>query len=256
MAIRDKVDFVVGGVQKAGTTALHEYLSQHPQMVASSKKELHFFDNEVEVQWQNPNYDAYHRQFPAGTNGLLFESTPIYLFWPPALPRIRRYHPTIKLVFIFRDPIERAFSHWAMARRRGWEDLEFEEALKREAGRLSQFNPANQSWRFQSYARRGFYGRQVRRLLTFFPREQLLFLSCQELAHSPEHVLLQITSFLGLEPFQKVSALITSESWSETSLSSLPKAAAAKLRLTFREDIREFSTLTAVDTSTWLTCEQ
>ena len=40
-------NFIIIGAQKSGTSSLFSYLSQHPQLVPSYKKEVHFFDGGV-----------------------------------------------------------------------------------------------------------------------------------------------------------------------------------------------------------------
>src|SRR5262245_46898937 len=106
-----KLSFIVGGAQKAGTTAMFEMLKDHPALACPNRKELHFF--EKPSGWENPTYEGLHDAF-AGS-GMRFEISPSYLFWPQALERVKTYNPYIKLIFLFRDPIERAFSQWCMS---------------------------------------------------------------------------------------------------------------------------------------------
>ena len=91
-----RLGLIVGGVQKAGTTSLFGYLQDHPSLLAPSVKELHFFDDET-LDWASSDYASLDSFFPADVAGLRFEITPVYLFWPPALERIRAYNPDIKL---------------------------------------------------------------------------------------------------------------------------------------------------------------
>src|SRR5664279_4751517 len=99
------VQAIVGGVQKGGTTSLFRYLEAHPQLQPPRQKELHFFDEES-IDWKKPDYGLLHGAFdPGGSARKAFEATPIYLFWPPSLQRIRDYNSGMKLIFIFRDPI-------------------------------------------------------------------------------------------------------------------------------------------------------
>jgi len=85
-----KPDFLIIGAQKAGTTALHEMLSQHPRLIPSTIKETHFFDNDS--IYNKENYQQYHKFFkdnkPSGYSKLFFETTPIYLFHPNVAHRI------------------------------------------------------------------------------------------------------------------------------------------------------------------------
>src|SRR4051812_28315114 len=112
------VSFLVAGVQKGGTTALFDYLSELPELELPAVKEAHFFDDEQNVDWVAPDYARYHALFsnPGRTWG---EATPIYIYWPNALERIRAYNPAMKLILLFRDPIARAWSQWKMEYARG-----------------------------------------------------------------------------------------------------------------------------------------
>lgn len=112
------VNFVIIGAQKAGTTALFDYLGEMPGIGLSRTKEVHFFDDET-VDWDCPDYGAYHAQFDPGAAPLIGEATPIYVYWPRALERIRAYNPDMRLILMLRDPVERAWSHWRMEFARG-----------------------------------------------------------------------------------------------------------------------------------------
>src|SRR5471030_341406 len=102
------VQAIIAGVQKGGTTSLFRYLESHPQLQPPQKKELHFFDDES-IDWNRPNYQILHGAFGfADQKRKAFEATPVYLFWPPSLQRIQSYNPEVKLIFLFRDPVERA----------------------------------------------------------------------------------------------------------------------------------------------------
>ncbi|MBX9700198.1 MAG: sulfotransferase domain-containing protein, partial [Acetobacteraceae bacterium] len=111
-----RIGVFVAGVQKAGTTTLFAHLRRHPGLVApTAEKELHVFDDET-IDWRAPiDWSRLHARFPAERRcGLRFEATPITLFWPPALARIRAYNPAARIILIFRDPIGRAVSQWRM----------------------------------------------------------------------------------------------------------------------------------------------
>src|SRR2546421_276241 len=55
-----RVDFVIGGTQKGGTSALDSFLRQHPEIcMPTTKKELHFFDREAD----DTDYKKYHANF-------------------------------------------------------------------------------------------------------------------------------------------------------------------------------------------------
>ena len=77
-----KVDFLIAGTQKGGTSALDAYLREHPEIRMANRKEVHFFDNEVIFNSNKPDYSMYHSLFqPVGPQMLLGEATPIYMYW-------------------------------------------------------------------------------------------------------------------------------------------------------------------------------
>src|SRR5438874_12706930 len=104
----ERLDFIVAGTQKSGTTALHYFLRRHRQIALPDRQELHFFDDE-KIFSAPADYELLHRHFRpvvgfrlrqgfGGQAGLAGEVTPSYLYWKPAMERIRNYNPQIKLV--------------------------------------------------------------------------------------------------------------------------------------------------------------
>jgi len=198
MSERHGVDFLVAGVQKGGTTALFEYLSEHPDLVLPSIKEAHFFDDEAQ-DWSAPDYERYHALFAPPEDGrsrLWGEATPIYSYWPNSLERIAAYNPSMRLIFIFRDPVERAWSHWKMEFARGAETKPFAWCIREGRERLTADPSAPGHHRVYSYVERGFYGAQVQRAKRLFPSRQLLFLRSKDLKSEPERVLSGVCDFL------------------------------------------------------------
>lgn len=201
----EKVAIFVCGVQKAGTTSLFGYFREHSELQSPDIKELHFFDDERE-NWVRPNYGRLHRHFSEPATGRLrFDITPIYAFWPEALARIAAYNPHAKLIFLFRDPFERAVSHWAMEFARGREILDFGRAIREGRDRLDGLPLNAPPWRVFSYLERGQYGEQIDRALGLFAREQMLFLQSEELRHKHSETLTKISRFLGIGAFQPLA---------------------------------------------------
>jgi len=193
-----RVQFVIAGVQKAGTTALFDYLSEQPELSLSHVKETHFFDDD-ERDWARPDYAPYHALFDAPDGRLRGEATPIYLYWPGSLERMAAYNPAMRVMVLLRDPVARAWSHWRMEYARGFEQAPFAWCIREGRRRLFEAEPWGHHRAF-SYVERGFYGEQVERLLTLFPREQLLVLTAEALQAEPTTTLAQVRAFLGLPP--------------------------------------------------------
>lgn len=190
------VNFIVAGVQKAGTTALYDYLADDPALGLSKIKEVHFFDDES-VDWSAPDYAPYHAQFAANGPAIRGEATPIYLYWPGSLERIAAYNPDVRLIVMLRDPVERAWSHWRMEYSRGVETQPFSWCIRQGRQRLFEAEPWGVHREF-SYVERGFYGEQIERLFALFPREQVLILKADDLRDDPSGALERVGDFLGV----------------------------------------------------------
>jgi len=207
--------FIIAGAQKAGTTSLFGYLKNHPQCAASLTKEVHYFD-------RNFSHDDtwYRMHFPLDTDGtnkqgsdrrprLCFESSPYYMFDPRVPARVRALLPEAKIVFLLRNPVSRAYSHYQHSVRRSREPLSFEDAIAAEPERLDGeyerllADPCYQSAAHQqfSYLTRGIYVDQLLDWQGHFPREQLLVIQAERLFKQPCEAFAGVLEFLGLEPW-------------------------------------------------------
>jgi hypothetical protein len=196
------LSFIVAGAQKSGTTALNYYLKRHPQIALPVKKELHFFDNDELFPGKDVSYGPLHRMFrPARPGAIAGENTPIYIYWRPALPRIRDYNPEMKLIVILRNPVERAFSQWNMQRKRGAEPLDFLDAVQAEPDRIAQVAPSQ--LRKFSYVDRGRYGEQLARAFQIFPAQQVLVIKYEEFRASQREMIEKVFRFLNVPPLRR-----------------------------------------------------
>ena len=201
-------DFLVIGAPKAGTTALHAALSEHPALYMSAIKEPKFFLSDGppptkggpgdaltyrEHVWRRADYEALFAPAPPGT--LRGESTPLYLYDRAAMGRIRDTLPQARLIVIVRDPVERAHSNWAHLWSAGLEPVaDFVRACGEEERRIDA------GWAsFWHYTGLGRYGEQLQYLFTLFPREQVLVLRYRRLVDEPAQVLDRICAFLGVQ---------------------------------------------------------
>jgi len=207
-------DFLIIGGQRCGSTSLYSMVCEHPQVMAASHKEPHFFDvNHLRGE------AFYRRLFPLtahmaarsrriGAPVVTGEATTHYLSNPAVPARVAAMLPDVRLVAILRDPVERAYSHYQLARRNGREPLTFEEALAAEDERLAGEEErllADPSYRgevysVQSYRTRGLYLRQLEWWWRHVPEGRLLVLRAEDMFADPVAVYRQVTRFLGLEP--------------------------------------------------------
>ena len=214
-----QINFLIIGAQKAGTSALASFLAAHPEICHSPKKELHFFDAfpDYEATTEADIASAYRAAFPNfGGEALVGESTPIYLFLPHVARRIHRYNPAMKLIILLRDPVARAISHYQMRVNLGRERLSMAAAFLCEFFALplrrTRWEPRT---RARSYLARGFYSRQIRNLLRYFDRNQILILRQSELAGNQAATLRKVYDFLGVNDrsFIAPAALVRSSTF-------------------------------------------
>ena len=198
----ERLDFILAGAQKSGTTALHYFLAKHPDITMGDQQEIHFFDNDA-MFVAGVDYQHLHKHYPLFARSMIAgDCTPSYMYYEPAAERIWKYNPKIKLLIILRNPVDRAFAHWNMQRFRGREPLDFFDAVREEHMRIEGAPPA-EARRF-AYIDRGFYGRQLERLFQFFPREQVKTVKFEEFKNNQRETLASIFSFLSRKPLRSI----------------------------------------------------
>src|SRR5215471_17232768 len=198
----ERLDFILAGAQKSGTTALHYLLNRHPDICMGDQQEIHFFDNDA-LFISEPDYNKLHKHYPPlAPSTIAGDCTPSYLYHESAAERIWNYNPKIKLLVLLRNPVDRAFAHWNMQRYRGREPLDFFDAVREEQARITGA-PASEARRF-AYVERGFYGQQLERLFNFFPTEQVKVVKFEAFKDNQRETLASIFSFLGRKPLRSV----------------------------------------------------
>ena len=241
------VNFVIGGTQKGGTSALDSFLRQHPEIcMPDTKKELHYFDREENFA-KAPDHRKYHAFFdPEPQHRTIGEATPSYMYWMAVPPRIWSYNPEMKWIVVLRNPVERAFSAWNMETKRGAERLSFKEAIEQETVRCRQALPLQH--RVFSYVDRGFYAHQVRRLFNIFGEDKVLVLLTEELRTDHQNSLRKIFEFLQIDPgFSPPKAAVFEHDYDQKVDSELY----SKLVRTFLFDLKELERLLGRDLSSW-----
>ena len=244
-----KAGFVGCGGMKCGSTALAAYLALHPAIGMGVRKELRYFNEDSNFSGSGPDYLSYHRQFSGKSSAQIYgEVTPLYIYEPRFLERIRTYNPSIKVLTILRNPADRAYSHWAMEVRLGRESRPFDEALKVELHRW-RTEPAQRRI-FFSFVTYGFYSEQIRRLWRVFPAEQVLFMKNEDLDRDSNATMAVVFDFLGVDPLTIEQPIKARVGKYQSELSSDLRA---KLTELFEHDIRQVESMLGWDCSSWRT---
>ncbi|MDY6867165.1 MAG: sulfotransferase domain-containing protein [Chloroflexota bacterium] len=201
--------FIIIGAQKAGTTSLHFYLSQHPQIQMALKKEIHYFDGGYGLDVDNYlKGEAWYRaHFPKRSklapSRITYEATPDYIFHPLAPKRIAQLIPDVKLVALLRNPTERAISNYFHRTRFGNEPLPIMEAMLAEEERTKAAITAQdyktRNFKWYTYKARGRYAEQIKHYLEYFEMKNMLFLNSDLLFSDLNAALRKIYVFLEID---------------------------------------------------------
>jgi len=186
-------DFYLIGAQKCGTSALYDYLVQHPCIHPCTTKEPRFFDKYYKrgINWykscfpytfqKNIETKLFHQKFLTG------EATERYFEHPHVPERIKRITPNSKFIVLLRNPIDRAYSHYNMRYKSKKEALSFEKAINSEKERthdefkkmLNDENYYSKDYFHHSYLERGIYFDKLKRWMQVFPKEQVLIIQSE-----------------------------------------------------------------------------
>ena len=201
-------DFLILGAPKAGTSALHAALAQHPELAMSPIKEPKYFlcgdappplftgpgDAHSRREWIWRRGDYLDLFADPSAEVLCGESTPLYLADSDARRRIAATIPQARLICVLRDPVDRAYSNWTHLWVDGLEPIpDVVDACFAEHGRIRA------GWApFWHYLRLGRYGEQLDTLYKLFPRDHVLILRYRELVDTPKDALDRVCGFLGV----------------------------------------------------------
>jgi len=189
-------NFICPGAQKSATTTLHDILIQHPNIYLPENKETHFFDKDEKY---DKGIDFYLNEYYSDIKNekIIGDITPGYMFFEDSVKRIyNTLGDNIKIIFMLRNPVERAYSHYWMSYRRTYESKSFEKGIELEQERIKKcyFNRSH-----FSYIERGYYARQIKRFLEFFPKENMKFVIFEDFINNTENSIEDILSFLNLD---------------------------------------------------------
>jgi hypothetical protein len=194
-------DFIIGGAPRSGTTWLYGLLDRHPEvyMARPLKPEPKFF---LVDRIYEKGLRFYADTWFAASGGarLAGEKSTDYLESAVAAERMARDLPRVKLIFLLREPADRAFSNYVWSRMNGLETEDFGTALRLEEQREKELPDRLRFARPFSYFSRGLYADLLAPYLLRFPQEQILVLRFEDIAMRAEHLAKQVHRFLGIQP--------------------------------------------------------
>jgi hypothetical protein len=200
---RTAPSFFILGAQKSGTSSLFQFLVENDFVASNKQKEIYYFNNLINFERGQKWYLSHFKLFGKKPT---CDATANYFEAPEAPNRIKSIFPDTKCIILLRNPIDRAFSHYKMAVKYGYETLSFSEALQMEDARLQHekdhltSNKHNFVYQRLGYRTKGYYADQLKKWKLAFPsNEQLLVVKSENLFVDPSNTCRNILDFLGMD---------------------------------------------------------
>ncbi|VXD11002.1 sulfotransferase family protein [Planktothrix paucivesiculata] len=186
-----KPQFIIIGAAKSGTTTLYQYLCRHPQVFMSTPKEPDFFSVDAHYAQGMDWYESlFHQAKPDQICGEASTTYSRLQQYPHTVERLVKALPEVKLIYIMRHPVDRAYSFYVHRFKgsRHKPELAVEKTFEETIAKQSEFIDSS------------FYFYQIEQYLKFYPRESFLFLPMEDLIQHPLQMISQILTFLGADP--------------------------------------------------------
>jgi len=187
---------MIGGVQKAATSSLLRYMSEHPDVISNPVKEFTYFI--LDDEWQSGYNHQYELHF--GNNydvakKVLAKSAGI-IYFEESMKRLKEHNPAVKMILVFRNPIDRAYSAYWFAKLQGHETMTtFEDAIDSDINRADNYLTRG----IIDYKGRGHYAEQLQLLYRYFDKSQVKVLLQEDLQNNMAAVIKELFEFSGLD---------------------------------------------------------
>jgi len=226
-----KIDAIIIGSQKSGTSSLNHYLAKHPAFITHQELEfVYFVNDEVYTSGYNNAFVEHFPHFKSGDKivaksvGILYEES--------ALKRLYEHNPHVKIIIALRNPIDRAYSAYWYARRMGWETEEtFEKSI------FKPHSTTNDHWiknRFRDYLGRSEYVNHIKQVYQYFSPRQVCFVMTEDLRKNAEQTCNGVMHYFGFEPLIKLSVE------PERNRSALPRSPFISALLSDRNPLKKY----------------
>jgi hypothetical protein len=209
-----KPNLFIVGQPKTGTTALHQFLGQHPEIYMSSIKEPHFFCADFHLESDRAygkqrffdfrSESAYLQLFSKAKNvKVAGESSTNYLYSQVAAEKIYNFNPDAKIIIVLREPAKFLYSlhsHYVKFTEENEPDFLTALALETKRKQEEALSPRVTSPSYLYYSERVQYCQQVKRYCDRFKPEQIKVIIFEEFQSANEHIFREILEFLGVDP--------------------------------------------------------
>jgi hypothetical protein len=190
-------NFLIAGAHKSASTSLINYLSKSPDIscitTLNDGNEVNFFSKNKRykkgLHWYEGLFANLEKKKAVGEKSVAYMSSKC------APQRIAKDLPDVKLIFILRNPVDRAYSHYSYNLQKGTELFSFEKALEIEAKRIKRGGFFYNNY---SYKDRSLYYYHVMEYKKHFSMEQMYFVLMEDFQRDPEVEMEKLCRFLGI----------------------------------------------------------
>ncbi len=208
-----KANLFLIGAPKCGTTSLHYYLNQHPDVRMSTLKEPHYFCDDYNRRVTNIN--TYNKQFDFFKEEKQYfgESSANYLYNYNAISKILDYNPDSKFIIMIRNPTEMAVALYYEMKWNGTESEDFITAWNFQEERRSgaKLPPVALHYKQLMYKDRCSLGSQIEAAKKLIPKNNLLIATIEELKENVSGLMQRIENFLNLAGYNSYDFTIKNE---------------------------------------------
>lgn len=195
--MEQRIDLMIAGTQKAGTTSLKNYLIDHPGIFSHQETEFGYFTSK---EFEQDYKKVWARYFAAASSDQLIVAKNVSLCYSEEwFERFHDHYPQCKVVMIFREPVERCISGYFMGVEDGWMKYPFNDIV------TVLKNSDTEHMLYRLVIRFSLYAEQMRLIYKYFNKEDVMVLLYENLSRSPDMVCNRIYKWLGLESHESAS---------------------------------------------------
>jgi sulfotransferase family protein len=190
-----QIDLMIIGAQKAGTTALKNYLSEHPGILSHPQTEFAYFVNDTEYkEGFEPAFDRYFDDYKNPEARKIVAKAAAMYYNEESIKRLSLQNPGCKIVFVLREPVARTYSAYQMEVFNGWLKRDFKELIPV----IKEKNTTDDL--YDSFITKSLYSDHLPAIYSCFPKNQVRLILFEEFKDDSTKVCRELFEWIGVDP--------------------------------------------------------
>jgi len=202
-----KPNFIICGSSASGTSFLTSGMGGHPDIYLPKKMrpEPHYFYKSWEYEKDFGDYYLKKYFSEVGYQSAIGERSSSYMFGNEVPSRMYKHLPGIKLIFMLRNPIERAYANYRYTVLEGLEPNSFMDALTNEKARIEGQKGLWAEIQPYNYTGRGYYYEQLQNFAEYYDKEKMLIIKSETFGADLQNDFNKVFDFLSVSTNYEVS---------------------------------------------------